>query len=88
MPLNKVIKSLILKNHTKFSQKKKKRKKKKKKRSCHLVDFVVLADSRIKIKKNSLRIEETMERKGNGNTNCHWNPWNGSQVPGKKTRGT
>ena len=67
-----------------------------KKRTCHLVDFAVLAnhnENEIELNAGQIlgsfqRTEKAMENKGNGNSNCDWNPWNGSQRPGKKTRRT
>ena len=58
---------------------------KKKKRTCKIVDFVVPADHRIKLKecekKNKYlefarELKKTMEHAGDNYTNCNWCIWN------------
>ena len=64
-----------------------------KKITCHLLNVAVPADHNMKIKDGKIlgscqRAETTVEYEGNDETNCSWCPWNGSQRPGKETRGT
>ena len=56
----------------------------KKKRTCKIVDFVVLANHRIKLKENekkdnyldlARKLEKTMEHEGDNYTNCDWCFW-------------
>ena len=67
-----------------INKKKKKRKKKKRKRICKIVDFAVLADSRIKLKEFEKKdkyldlareLKKTMEHEGDNYTNCDWCFW-------------
>ena len=67
---------------------------KKKKRTCHLVIFAVSADLKIKRKTNenidkyldlARELKKAAKHEGDGDTNCCWNTWNGSQKPGKRT---
>ena len=32
--------------------------------------------------------QKTVEHENDGDTNCHWCPWNSLQKPGKETKGT
>ena len=57
----------------------------KKKRACKIVDFVVPADHRIKLKEYekkdkyldlAMELKKTMEYAGDNNTNCNWCVWN------------
>ena len=62
------------------------KKKKKKWRNCRLMDFVVPENQRVKIKESKKykqilgpcqwsKNKQTMEREGNGDTNCSWCAW-------------
>ena len=56
---------------------------KKKKRTCHLVNFAVLADRREKIKQKQIlgfakKLKKALKYKGNGATNCNLHQWIGS----------
>ena len=64
----------------------KKKKKRKKKRTCKIVDFVVPADHRKKLKKcekkdkylDLARGLKKLEHAGDNYTNCNWCVWNGN----------
>ena len=64
----------------------------KKKRTCHLVDFAVPVDHRVKVKESKKinkyldlvrKTEKTVEHKVEDRANCNWRPWNGPQSSGK-----
>ena len=65
----------------------------KKERTCHLIDFAVPADHRVKLKKIEKKDKyldlarepkKNMEHEGESRTNYNWCPRNGSQRSGKK----
>ena len=87
-------------NQQKKKKKKKKKKEKKKERkenirTCHLLDFAVSTDDRVKIKEYEKRdkyldFDRELKKKqnnygswSNGDTNCNWCTWNGTQRLGK-----
>ena len=64
-----------------------KKKKKKEKKTCKIVDFVVTADHRIKLKEREKRdkyldfareLKKTMEHESDNYTNCDWCFWHGN----------
>ena len=67
-----------------------------KKINCHLVEFPVSADYRVKINESEKdiqilrscqRAEKAVEHKGDCDTNCSCCRWNGFEGPGKDTGG-
>ena len=69
----------------------------KKKRTCHLIDFVIPVDHRmkkfLKIKDKQIlgscqRVEKTVGYKADSDIICTWIPWNSLQRPGKETART
>ena len=63
-----------------------------KNRTCRIVDFVIPADHRVKIKENKKRdkyqylARELKKHKGDGDTYCGWSTWHNPQRIGKGTR--
>ena len=64
---------------------------KKKRRTCHLVDFAVPPDHRVKIRKarqiprSCQKAEKAVKHEGDCDTNYTWSPWNSLQRLGKVT---
>ena len=65
------------------------------KRTCHLVDFAVPVDNRVKVKKRwkaeqkpgpCQRTENVVDHEGNGDANHSWSPSNGPKEPGEEIR--
>ena len=64
---------------------------KKKKRICHLLDFAILADHRVKIKESektdkyldlAWEMKKAVKHEGDGDTNCSWYTWNDLEETG------
>ena len=60
--------------------------------NCHLVDFAISADHKMKIKESEkidkyLRVEKHIKHEGDGDANCSLYTWNGLQRFRKETGG-